>query len=161
MRSPRTTTKSSPRSPQVEKAPAQQQRHNTAKKKKKELWLLFRVISLFIFSVGIPDFFMSIGRHDFPGDSEPYWVWPWNANHTCVVSVSPALPRLALPLVLPDCPGAPPGGRKTKSLVTRCGTGAVSRETWSGWKCLYSPRRGFLMLGTDLHPGPSYFWWKN
>ena len=33
MRSPRTTTKSSPRSPQLEKAPAQQQRPNAAKNK--------------------------------------------------------------------------------------------------------------------------------
>ena len=35
MRSPRTTTKSSPRSPQLEKAHAQQQRPNAAKDKKK------------------------------------------------------------------------------------------------------------------------------
>ena len=36
MRSPRTATKSSPHSPQLEKAHTQQQRPNTARKKKKE-----------------------------------------------------------------------------------------------------------------------------
>ena len=36
MRSPRTATKSSPRSPQLEKAHVQQRRPNAAKKKKKK-----------------------------------------------------------------------------------------------------------------------------
>ena len=36
MRSPRTATNSSPRSPQLEKARVQQRRPNTAKKKKKK-----------------------------------------------------------------------------------------------------------------------------
>ena len=40
-RSPRTATKSRPRSPQLEKARAQQRRPNTAKKKKKDSHLVF------------------------------------------------------------------------------------------------------------------------
>ena len=39
MRSPRTTTKSSPGSPQLEKARVQQRRPNTAKNKTKQIYL--------------------------------------------------------------------------------------------------------------------------
>ena len=43
MRSLRTTTKSSPRSPQLEKARTQQRRPNVAKKEKKSQFILFMI----------------------------------------------------------------------------------------------------------------------